>query len=638
MSQAPAPRRRPTKTSAAEASAPDPVRPTPAAAVAPARNPRELRENLARLRRREPMRLDEALLALGLVDPEQIELARRVKDENPSLLFGAILQRDGSATEEIVHAGLAFQLGVPAVDLRNWPVEGGVLAQLPGVLARRYRAVPIHQEGNVLYIATSDVLNRDVLDAMHLGTPLSVQPVYASRADIDWMLDKYYLAGIAAPVSDEDLERETRRYSGDAEDLAPAEFAPTDNVIVRLADQIIVEAHRERASDIHIEPFPEHGKTLVRVRIDGQMFVRRGIPWAYRNALVSRYKVMANLNVAEHRIPQDGKILFRRPGAPPIELRVAVLPTAGGVEDVVLRILDTSAALPMSDLGLSERDQARLQDIIEKPYGILLVCGPTGSGKTTTLHALLHHLNDGSRKIWTVENPVEITQLGLRQVEVNPRAGLTFATALRAFLRADPDVIMVGEIRDTETAKTALEASLTGHLVFSTLHTNNAPESVVRLLEMGMNPYNFSDSLLGVLAQRLVRCLCKRCREPFTASNEELSCLAREYAPAGQDSGVDADALIAAWRQQYGGEDTITLYRPRGCAECADTGYKGRIGLFELLPATTEVKRLIIDGAPAADLFELALEQGMQTLKQDGVHKVLAGVTDMYQVLAVSQR
>jgi type II secretory ATPase GspE/PulE/Tfp pilus assembly ATPase PilB-like protein len=467
---------------------------------------------------------------------------------------------------------------------------------------------------------------------------LSVQPVYAPASDVQWMLSKYYLANVAAPVSDEDLERNTDQYSADLNAMRPDLVAPTDNVIVRLADQIIAEAYRERASDIHIEPMPEHGKTAVRMRIDGQMFVRRSIPWAYRDALVSRYKVMANLNVAEHRTPQDGKILFRKAGAAPIELRVAVLPTAGGVEDVVLRVLDSSAALPLTALGLSDADHRRLLELIEKPYGILLVCGPTGSGKTTTLHAVLRHLNDGSRKIWTVENPVEITQSGLRQVEVNNRAGLTFATALRAFLRADPDVIMVGEIRDAETAKTALEASLTGHLVLSTLHTNNAPESLVRLLEMGMNPFNFSDSLLGVLAQRLVRCLCKQCRAPVPASDDMLIALAREYDAGKPGSDEQHRALIAAWRREHGQDGRITLYRARGCAECADTGYKGRLGLFELMPASSDVKRLIIGGAPAADLFALALEQGMQTLRQDGIHKILCGATDLAQVLAVSQR
>jgi type II secretory ATPase GspE/PulE/Tfp pilus assembly ATPase PilB-like protein len=577
------------------------------------------------------------LVTLGSINADQLEQARMAKAQNPSEPLGTILQRLGIATDEMVRAGLAWQLGVPAVDVRQWPVDANVLSQLPAAIARYYRTVPIHLEDNVLYIAMSDVLNREALDAMRLGTLLNVEPVYAPQSDIQWLLNKHHLADVTAPVSDEDLERNWSQYSKN-DTTAVDPVAATDNVIVRLADQIIAEAYRERASDIHIEPMPEHEKTVVRVRIDGQMYMRRSIPWVYRDALVSRFKVMASLNVAEHRIPQDGKILFRKPGAAPIELRVAILPTAGGVEDVVLRILDASTALPLTALGLYDSDHRRLVDIIEKPYGVLLVCGPTGSGKTTTLHAVLRHLNDGTLKIWTVENPVEITQPGLRQVAVNPRAGLTFATALRAFLRADPDVIMVGEIRDAETAKTALEASLTGHLVMSTLHTNNAPESIVRLLEMGMNPFTFSDSLLGILAQRLVRCLCKHCRAPVEASEEMLMALACEFTVAKTGNDDERRALVAAWRREYGEDGRITLYRPRGCAECVNTGFKGRLGLFELMAASGEIKRMIVDGAPAEALFQIALQQGMRTLKQDGILKVLNGTTELTEVLAVSER
>jgi type II secretory ATPase GspE/PulE/Tfp pilus assembly ATPase PilB-like protein len=598
-----------------------------------ARSPAELCRLALDLQHRGPLPLGQALVAIGVITPDQLEDAIQAQQEHPSLLLGAILRRHGVA-EEAIRAGIACHLGVPSASLHHWRLEPVVLSQLPATLARKHRMLPIWQEDNVLFVAMSDILNHDARDAARVNTPLKVEPVYAPEADIQWMLDRYYLAGMTTPVSDEDLERNIDRYAEDVHAALSDPAAVTDNVIVRLADQIIAEAYRERASDIHIEPQAGQGKTLVRVRIDGEMFVRRSIPTAYRDALVSRFKVMANMNLAQHRIPQDGKILFRKTGGEPIELRVAVLPTAGGVEDVVLRILDNSAALKLSELGFSGSAESELRELIEKPYGILLVCGPTGSGKTTTLHAGLHHLNDGSRKIWTVENPVEITQPGLRQVQVNPVAGLTFAGALRAFLRADPDVIMIGEIRDAETANTALEASLTGHLVLSTLHTNNAPESVVRLLQMGMSPFNFADALLGILAQRLVRCLCLRCREPVDADDEDLARLAQEF-------GVDGDEAarqISDWRKTYGKDGRMTLYQPRGCTKCAGTGYKGRVGLFELLPATAEVKRLIIDSAPASDLFELAREQGMTTLKQDGIDKVFKGVTDLSQVLAVTRR
>jgi type II secretory ATPase GspE/PulE/Tfp pilus assembly ATPase PilB-like protein len=604
----------------------------------PAQNPRELQETISRLGGRRPLRLDQAFVLLGLITPGQLKEARKAKAKNPSQPMGEIFQRLGIASQEAVNAGLAFQLGIPAVDIRHWPFDPAVRSSLSAAVALRCAVVPVHLDGNTLYIAMSDVLDRDVLDALRVSTPHNVRPVYAPKPDIQWMLNRHYLADSTSCVSDADLERETSQYVAEFSAPRQESVSATDNVIVRLADQIIAEAYRERASDIHIEPMPDQGKTVVRVRIDGQMFARRSIPGAYRDALVSRYKVMANLNLAEHRVPQDGKIVFRKPGATPIELRIAVLPTAGGVEDVVLRILDTNPALPMTSLGLCDTDHRRLEELVAKPYGILLVCGPTGSGKTTTLHALLRQLNDGSRKIWTVENPVEITQPGLRQVEVLPRAGLTFATALRAFLRADPDVIMVGEIRDEETAKTALEASLTGHLVLSTLHTNNAPESVVRLLEMGMNPFNFSDALLGIVAQRLVRCLCEHCRQPVIASDEMLLRLAHEH-----NTAIDADdgarqALVEAWRRKYGDDGEVTLYTAKGCTECANTGYSGRIGIFELMPASAEIKRLIINGAPAAELFQLALREGMQTLKQDGIRKVLEGATELSQVLSVSQR
>lgn len=614
--------------------------PEPADNIAPARSAAELRERIEFFRHRDPVRLGEVLVAQNAITPQQLQTAMRSQQDSPSLSLGVILRRHGVA-EEGIRAGVAYQLGIPAVDLHYWTLEPAVLSQLPGTVARRYRILPILQDGNVLFVAMSDVLNHEARDAMRVNTPLSVEPVYAPDSDIQWMLDRYYLTGITAPVSDEDLERNLERYRDDVHAALSDPAAVTDNVIVRLADQIIAEARRERASDIHIEPMPGHGKTVVRVRIDGHMFVRRTIPWVYRDALVSRLKVMANLDVADHRTPQDGKIVFRKTGGDPIELRVAVLPTAGGIEDIVLRILDTNAALQLTEIGLDGRVQETLRELIEKPYGILLVCGPTGSGKTTTLHAVLHHLNDGSRKIWTVENPVEITQPGLRQVQVNASAGLTFARVLRAFLRADPDVVMVGEIRDAETATTALEASLTGHLVLSTLHTNNAPESVVRLLQMGMSPFNFSDSLLGILAQRLIRCLCARCRAPVDAGDDLLLELVRQYgrAAGGNGSGgSDAATQIAAWRRTFGENGEITLYEPRGCTECAGTGYKGRMGIFELLPATAEIRRLIIDGAPASSLFDLALSQGMKTLKQDGIEKVLRGITDLSQVLAVSQR
>ncbi|MCC5793664.1 MAG: type II/IV secretion system protein [Chromatiales bacterium] len=605
-----------------------------------ATTPEQLAALRQQMRRLGPMRLTEALLRLGKVCSEAVAKASAVKSEHPERPVGGILLEAGDVAEEDIRAGLALQLGIPAIDLRQWPLDDSITAEIPSFIARRHRLIPVHRDAGTLHVAVSDVLDHEALEAVRFRSSLTIEPVYASAADIDWAVERHYHATGRA-VTDAELEREGATSLASLDSWREEPLAVSDNVVVRLANQIIAEGCRERASDIHIEPAPGRERTLVRFRVDGRMYVRRSIPWSYRDALISRLKVMASLDVAEHRIPQDGKILWRPPYAQPVELRMVTMPTAGGVEDVVLRILNTTEALPLEKLGLCDEDHGRLRQLIEKPHGILLVCGPTGSGKTTTLHSVIRHLNDGSRKIWTAENPIEITQAGLRQVEIRTRAGLTFATALRAFLRADPDVIMVGEIRDTETAHTALEASLTGHLVLSTLHTNSAPESVVRLLEMGMNPFNFADALLGILAQRLVRCLCTSCREPFEVNAELLRHLARNYLATGVPGGAgsqEEENLRRRWTEQYGQEGSLVLYRARGCPECRQTGYRGRVGLFELMPATPEIKHAIISHEPASQLFSLALAHGMRTLKQDGIHKVLAGRTDLSQVLAVSQR
>jgi type II secretory ATPase GspE/PulE/Tfp pilus assembly ATPase PilB-like protein len=600
-------------------------------------SPSELAAVRARLRQFEHISLGQALIALGLLEPAALEAGLSLKASHPARPLGAILRDLGHVDDEGVRAGLAMQLGVPSVDLHRWPIDPALLSQLPASFARSYRVLPLHKADGILYVAMSDVLDREALEALRFRLTATVEPVYAPLRDIRWAIEEYYFAESIVPLSEEELRQEDPGLADlDRGREEPASIS--DNVIVRLANQLIAEACRARASDIHIEPAPGHGPTLVRFRVDGRMYLRHTIPWSYRDALVSRLKVMAGMDIADHRLPQDGKIRFRRPGADPVELRIVTMPTAGGVEDVVLRVLASAAALPLETLGLADDDHARLRELIEKPYGILLVCGPTGSGKTTTLHAAVRHLNDGQRKIWTAENPIEITQPGLRQVEINNRVGLTFAAALRSFLRADPDVIMVGEIRDVETARTALEASLTGHLVLSTLHTNTAPESIVRLLEMGMNPFNFADSLLGILAQRLARCLCAECRRPCEADEVLLGRLAAQYLNDPAPPEAEAARLVEGWRTHYGNEGVITLYRATGCEACRNTGYRGRVGLFELMTATPEVRRAIIAGMSAADLFALAQRQGMRTLKQDGIHKVLGGQTDLAQVLAVSQR
>ncbi len=397
-----------------------------------------------------------------------------------------------------------------------------------------------------------------------------------------------------------------------------------DNAIVRLANQIIADAYRQGASDIHVEPYGEKRETLVRFRVDGDCFEYMKIPQSYRRAIVSRLKIMANLDIAERRKPQDGKIKFKLSDSKEIELRVATIPTAGYNEDVVMRLLAASEPLPLDKMGFSDRNLAGIKEIAAKPYGIILCVGPTGSGKTTTLHSVLGFINTPDIKIWTAEDPVEITQYGLRQVQVQPKINFTFAAAMRAFLRADPDVIMVGEMRDKETAEIGIEASLTGHLVMSTLHTNSAVETVTRLLDMGCDSFSFADAMLGVLAQRLTRRICKDCKEPYVGTPEEYEEIRQGYGPEHWDKlGIPQD-------------NTFRLARGKGCEICNRTGFKGRVALHELLLGSDRLKRMVQTKARTEEMLKAAIEDGMTTLMQDGIQKTLLGHTTFKEVKAVA--
>jgi len=455
----------------------------------------------------------------------------------------------------------------------------------------------------------------------------TVQQFYASDSASGFVGD------LLSEMADEE---ESTSLSADEVNLA------ADNELVKLVNKIVVDAYNQGASDIHIEPYPDKGKTQIRFRKDGTLLNYIEVPASYRNALCARIKIMCDLDISEKRRPQDGKMKFKKFGPLDIELRVATIPSAGGMEDIVMRILSAGKPIPLDDLGLSDWNNKKLKNLIAKPYGLFFVCGPTGSGKTTTLHSALGYINTPETKIWTAEDPVEITQKGLRQVQINKKAGLDFATIMRAFLRADPDVIMVGEMRDKETVATGIEASLTGHLVFATLHTNSAPESVVRLLDMGMDPFNFADALLGILAQRLAKRLCD-CKQPYQASPDELQLLVQEYseelkhtAAWQQDPQGSEQAVLEGWLKSHAdSQGQITLYRPCGCDLCNGTGYRGRLGLHELMLGSDAVKKNIQERARVADVVATALEEGMRTLKQDGIEKVLLGLTDMHQVRAV---
>ena len=418
--------------------------------------------------------------------------------------------------------------------------------------------------------------------------------------------------------------------------------AAADNELVKLVNKVIVDAYNQNASDIHIEPYPGKAKTEIRFRKDGSLGPYIEVPASYRAAIAARIKIMCDLDISEKRKPQDGKIKFKKFGPLDIELRVATIPTAGGVEDIVMRILAAGEPIPLEKMGFTPRNHEELTKTVSKPYGLFFVCGPTGSGKTTTLHSILKFLNTPDTKIWTAEDPVEITQKGLRQVQVNKKAGLDFAAVMKAFLRADPDIIMVGEMRDKETTGTGIEASLTGHLVFATLHTNSAPESIIRLLDMGMDPFNFSDALLGILAQRLAKRMCS-CKQGYTPEAAELTSFLREYCEElmntprfKADPKGAMEAVYKDWVKHYGNDKGhLTFYKPVGCDKCGGSGFKGRLGLHELLIATDKLKKLIQEHARVADILAQCLEDGMRTLKQDGMEKCLSGVTHIKEVRAV---
>jgi type II secretory ATPase GspE/PulE/Tfp pilus assembly ATPase PilB-like protein len=472
------------------------------------------------------------------------------------------------------------------------------------------------------------------------------KPVYriCTARDFQQTVTQFFGGGADGQVATEDIGDLLSSLDDDAE---PGEIgnddasAAADNELVKLVNKIIIDAYNQGASDIHIEPMPGKSKTGIRFRKDGTLAPYIEVPASYRNALVARLKIMCDLDISEKRKPQDGKIKFKKYGPLDIELRVATIPTTGGVEDVVMRILAAGEPIPLDKLGLTTANKNNLVAAVSKPYGLFFVCGPTGSGKTTTLHSVLGSLNTPDTKIWTAEDPVEITQKGLRQVQVNKKV-IDFAVVMKAFLRADPDIIMVGEMRDAETTHIGIEASLTGHMVFATLHTNSAPEAIIRLLDMGMDPFNFADALVGILAQRLAKRLCGKCKEPYTPDQEELKSFMHEFTHDlrqserwKKDSAGEAKKLYDYWLKEYGKDGKLTFYRAKGCDTCGGGGYKGRVGLHELLVASDPVKKLIQEKARVAEIFVKAVEDGMSTLKMDGMEKVMMGLTDMKQVRAV---
>ena len=571
------------------------------------------------------------LVDKGLVSEKDIENAISNARVN-QIDVATVLMEDMKVPKEEIGKALGQFYNCAFWDPAGRTLPEDLKVRVTPEILKKNMCAPIEKREGTLQVAVEDpydLTKLDAIKAMNLSPRTDF--LVGLRPDIIDYINRSF--GITTATAEEaDLGRIIMELgSGEEEEAeeqdpnALPELDETDSGIVKLCNQIIIDAYNRGASDIHVEPYGKNAPTQVRLRIDGDCTKYLEVPSAHRNAVVQRFKIMSKLDIAEKRKPQDGKIRFKGPMGT-IELRVATIPTSGGNEDVVMRLLAASKPLPLERMGFSDRNISEFKKILEKPYGICLVVGPTGSGKTTTLHSGLGHINTVDMKIWTAEDPVEITQPGLRQVQVHAKIDFTFAAAMRAFLRADPDVIMVGEMRDNETASTGIEASLTGHLVFSTLHTNSASETIVRLLDMEIDPFNFADALLGILAQRLVRTLCKDCKEAYTPSQEEFAELMEGYGLEHWDKlGLRYSA-------------SFRLHRPKGCPKCAGSGYKGRMGLHELLVGTDEVKRMVQRRAPVEDLRQQAIKDGMTTLLQDGIQKVIQGSTDFKQVRAVCMK
>lgn len=567
------------------------------------------------------------LINNNVITEKELERAIAIAREQKKPIE-SIFIKDMKVRKEEVGRSIAEYYNCQYVSFQsNYPIPGDLLAKLKQVYLRKNLWVPLAREGGKVKILIDNPQRLDKIDSVKSLIPAEeYEFAVGLKEDILQFLDYFYGssrfengASIDDIIGRLDAEEEDE-FEGGAEMLTE-----DDSAIVQLVNKIVRDGFRRNCSDIHIEPYPGKEGAEIRFRIDGVCHKYQTVPYHYRRALASRIKIMADLDISERRKPQDGKIKFKRFAPLDVELRVATVPTVGGEEDVVLRILSAGEPIPLEAVGMNERNYNLLLNMTTKPYGIVLAVGPTGSGKTTTLHAILAQINKPERKIWTAEDPVEITQRGLRQVQVLPKIGFGFASAMRSFLRADPDVIMVGEMRDHETASIGIEASLTGHLVLSTLHTNSAPETIIRLLDMGMDPFNFADALLGILAQRLVRTLCKDCKEPYHPGREEHEALVRAY------SG-DFEALGFPYT------DDLALHRAKGCDKCANTGYRGRTAIMELLDGTDEMKSLIQSKARMEDLREQAMKDGMTTLMQDGIRKIFLGLTDLLQVRRVCIR
>lgn len=585
------------------------------------------------------------LIADAVISAQELELAQRTA-RRKNLDLEEVLINEFQVKPAALGVALAKFFGVPYEPFRSdriKPVD--LLKNLKWEYLQQNQWAPVEEGAEGIVVVCTDpeqVMGARVVKNIFPRGKIDyrVTSHHEFRQTLDQLFGASGVPGFTDDSSVGDMLATLDQDELEAEGGGFEVSAAADNELVKLVNKIIIDAYQQGASDIHIEPGLGKDKVLIRFRKDGTLVKYIEVPTSYRSAMVARLKIMCDLDIAERRKPQDGKIKFKKYGPLDIELRVATIPSTGGVEDVVMRILAGGEPIPLDKLGVLPTNLEKLKATIAKPYGLFFVCGPTGSGKTTTLHSILGYLNTVDTKIWTAEDPVEITQKGLRQVQVNKKV-MDFPTVMKAFLRADPDIIMVGEMRDAETTSIGIEASLTGHLVFATLHTNSAPESIIRLLDMGMDPFNFSDALLGILAQRLAKRLCK-CKEAYVPEPDEVRLFMTEYCTElmnteafKTDFKTAYDATLARLIKAYGKDGHLVFYRAKGCDICGGTGYKGRAGLHELMIGTEPLKRLIQEHARVTQLFSQALDDGMLTLKMDGLEKALQGVTDVKQVRAV---
>ena len=553
------------------------------------------------------LRLGDILKEMGLVTEEQIESAISRQHETHKRL-GQLLVEDGVVTHLDLTKALAQKFGVSFLDLTSTSLDSAASGYIDEKLARRYGAAPIRfLDDNTLLVAMADPQNLQVLQDLEIITGFAIQPAIASEEDVFGAIAKIYRERGEIGEAASDVSGEL-----DGDSIADIRDATEEAPIVKLVNSVIAQSVDDSASDIHFEP--QAKELMVRFRIDGVLHEIMSIPRRMQNGVISRLKIMAELDIAERRVPQDGRIGLMV-GGKPIDMRVATLPTVYG-EKIVMRLLDKSnVMLNLEDLGFAEKALKRFQKSFTKPYGAILVTGPTGSGKSTTLYAALNILNSPEKNIITVEDPVEYRLTGINQVQVNTRAGMTFAAALRSILRCDPDIVMVGEIRDRETAAIAIESALTGHLVLSTLHTNDAPGALSRLTEMGIEPFLTSSAVDAVLAQRLARRLCKHCKEPYTATKEMLR--KNDFPPEVCD------------------RDDVVLHRAKGCSRCNNTGYRGRLGLYEVMVVSEAIRRLTVEHKSADEIGRVAAAEGMKSLREDGIDKVLLGMTSVEEIARV---